>query len=386
MLFSAYIPHVLFGEGSIEKLGSIAKKYGKKALLIADPFLLRNGTIKRAEEILEKQGVVCVLFTRVEPNPSCFTVDEAAVIAREEKTRLIIAMGGGSSLDLGKAVAMMAINEGKSWDYTLRSDHEMRTPNGILPIVAIPTTAGTGSETTPFSVLNNPEIMEKSTIVNDLLYPLKAIVDPDLTYTMPPKLTASTGFDAFAHALESYISLKATPFTRMVAGEALRLSSTYLPRSVVDGTDKEARAKMAWAAVLGGTAISTIGVTMPHALGQPVGGLVGAPHGESVAACTVEILRRSAPHAINAFAEVADILNPGLSHLPAAKRAGALADMVARFLIDIGLTVRFSDFGFSEKDIDKAVTIAFTGYYFDMNCHPASMTRDQVRDIYRTCL
>jgi alcohol dehydrogenase class IV len=375
-----------FGEGQLQSVGKCVKEYGSKVLMTIDPFLETNGVGDKILASLAAADVQAIKFSQIEPNPSCFKVDEAGEICRAENCQLVLAVGGGSALDFAKAVAVVAMNSGSSWDYTERSDHEIKRPKDALPVIAVPTTSGTGSEATPFAVLNNTKLKEKSTIVSDKIFVTKAIVDPEITYSMPPRLTASTGFDVFAHALESYISLAATPFSRIVAKEAMTIVTEYLPQAVANGGNSKARAKMAWASVLGGASITYVGVTLPHSLGQPVGGLCGAPHGESVAACLVEILKMSYTANPEVFADITAIMDPSLCDLSVKKRAALCPEVIQSFLDDIKLRIRFSDFGMTEKDIDKVTSIALTGYYFDIKCHPKQVTEADIRALYAACL
>lgn len=384
--FKGRIPRFEFGEGKLSAIGKAAKKYGRKAILTIDPFLDSGGAGKKIIRLLAEEGIDVVSFAEIEPNPSCFAADRAAQIARDSKADMVIAAGGGSAIDFGKAVSVIAVNPGSSWDYTERSDHKILRPETALPLIALPSTSGTGSEATPFAVLNNTSIREKSTIVSERIYAAEAIIDPELTYTMPRRLTASTGFDAFAHCLESFISLEATPFTRMAAREGMRIIAENLPRAAADGADREARAGMAWGSLLGGAAISCIGVVLPHSLGQPVGGFCGAPHGESVAACMVEVLKISYGSNIAAFAEISRIMDPSTESLPPGKRAAACPELVQKFLDDIGLKIRFSDFGLGRGDIDKVTAIAMTGYYFDIKNHPLAVTEADIKELYGRCL
>lgn len=384
--FTGYMPLIEVGEGILGEIGAIAKEYGDKAILTIDPFLDQIGVSTKIETSLKDVGIQVVKCTEIEPNPSCFAIDRASAVAKAEECKMVIAVGGGSAIDFGKAVSVVAVNEGSSWDYTERADHEVRRPATTLPVIAIPTTSGTGSETTPFAVLNNTEIKEKSTIVNNAIFAKKAIIDSELMCSMPRRLTASTGFDAFAHCLESYISTAATPFSKMTAAEGMKIIVKHLPIAVEDGDNKESREQMAWASALGGLAISQIGVTLPHSLGQPVGGFKGAPHGESVAACMVEILRMSYKSNPSVFAEISDILDPENSVADVDKRAAQCPDLVQQFLDTIGLDVKFSDWGLTEADIDKVTHIALTGYYFDINCHPQKVTEEDIKALYLKCL
>ena len=384
--FRCHLPRTEFGPGKLDALDGLVKHLGKRAFLAIDPYLDESGLSARIARNLAMSSIEVVKFTKIQPNPSCVGADEGAILARDSGCDFVIAAGGGSTIDFGKGVAVLAANPGTCWRYTERSDHEVLRPEKTLPIVAIPTTAGTGSEATHFAVFNNPERHEKSTIVSVEIFPYLALVDPELTYSMPPRLTAATGFDALAHAIEALISVNTTPFARLTALEAIRLIATNLPQAVVDGANTEARAAMAWAALLAGAAIASGGVALPHAMGQPVSGLTGAPHGGSVAACMTNILDFSWPAATERFAAIAEALDPSIGELPLVARAERCSLLVDRLLSAIDLQVRFSDFGMTEDDIDKATHIAMTGYYFDISCHPMKITEDDIRRIYRECM
>jgi alcohol dehydrogenase class IV len=385
-MFRCYMPQVEFGIGKSASVGALARERGRKAFLAIDPFMDSQGLGNKIVELLRVEGVEAIKYTDIQPNPDCQKVDEAGVRAREAKCDVVVGVGGGSALDFAKGVSVVAKNPGSSWDYTERSDHAIKRPQSTLPMIAIPTTSGTGSETTAYSVLNNSRIKEKSTIVSDKIFPSVSVVDPELTLSMPRRLTAATGFDAFAHALESYMSLKASPFSKLVALEAMKIIHRFLPEAVANGGNIQAREQLAWAATLGGTSIANIGVTLAHSLGQPVGGLCGAPHGESLAACTVEILKRSYLSNPTVFAEITAALDPTTQSLTTRQRAERCPGIVAQLLEDVGLRVRFRDFGMVEKDIEKATKIAVTGYYFDIACHPLKVTEADIKDIYTSCL
>ncbi len=386
-MFRCSLPPIHFGCGSLAQLGALAAGLGRQALLAVDPYLDRNGVADEIVGLLGAAGVGCLKWTDIQPNPSCLVADRAAEAARSAGCDLVVAAGGGSAIDFGKGVAILVGNPGNCWDYTERKDHTVRRPlQPVLPLLAIPTTAGTGSEATPFAVFNNPLIHEKSTIVSDRIYPAAAIVVPDLMRSMPPRLTASTGFDAFAHALESFISLQANAYTRLVAREAMQLIVRWLPTAVADGQNRPARENLAWASTLAGSAIARIGVTLPHSLGQPVSGLCGAPHGESVAACMVQVLEFSYQKDLDRFADLAAAIDPTLSGQPVALRAAQCPALVRRLLDDIGLSVRYGDFGLTRDLIPQATRIALTGYYFDIGCHPCPVSETDITNLYLACL
>lgn len=384
--FRCHLPRTEFGEGRLIELGDHVRPFGQRALLALDPYLDRIGLGDRIEGILDDAGITATQFTDIQPNPSCFAADEAASLARDRGCEFVIAVGGGSTIDLGKGVAVLAANPGSCWQYTERTDHEVLRPRRVLPIVAVPTTSGTGSEATHYAVFNNPAIREKSTIVSPKVFPELAIVDPELTYSMNRDLTASTGFDALAHAIEAVISANTTPFARLTGLEAIGLIARHLPAAVADGNNRQARAAMSWAAALAGAAIASGGVALPHAIAQPVSGLTGAPHGASIAACMTNILSFSCSAAPERFAAIAETLQPTNGALPEDEQARLCPTLVESLMDEIGLRVRFSDFGMTENDIDKATHIALTGYSYDIACHPKLVTEDDIKRVYRECL
>jgi alcohol dehydrogenase class IV len=384
--FRCHLPRTEFGAGRLEELGDLAGQLGQRALLAIDPYLEQIWLGDRVDGILGDAGITAIRFSDIQPNPSCFGADEAASLARESEVEFVIAVGGGSTIDFGKGVAVLAANPGTCWQYTERSDHEVLRPARVLPIVAVPTTSGTGSEATHYAVFNNPAIREKSTIVSPKVFPVLALVDPALTYSMPSSLTASTGFDALAHAIEAVISVHTTPFARLTGIEAIGLIARHLPTAVNDGIHTEARAAMSWAAVLAGAAIASGGVALPHAIAQPVSGLTGAPHGASISACMTTILSFSYEAAPEQFAAVAEALQPTNGALPIHEQARLCPTLVESLMDQIGLRVRFSDFGMTEADIDKATHIALTGYSCDIECHPMPVSEEDIKRVYRECL
>jgi len=384
--FRCRLPRTEFGAGRLGELGDLARPLGRRALLAVDPYLDKIGLGDRVDDILGCAGIAAIRFTDIQPNPSCFGADRAASLARDGNVDLVIAVGGGSTIDFGKGVAVLAANPGTCWQYTERSDHEVLRPAGVLPIVAVPTTAGTGSEATHYAVFNNPAIREKSTIVSPQVFPELALVDPELTYSMPPSLTASTGFDALAHAIEAVISVNTTPFARLTGIEAIGLIARHLPTAVAEGSDIEARAAMSWAAALAGAAIASGGVALPHAVAQPVSGLTGAPHGASIAACMTNILAFTYAAAPEQFAAIAEALQPTNGALPVNEQAKLCPTLVESLMDQIGLRVRFSDFGMTEDDIDKATHIALTGYSYDIECHPMPVSAEDNKRVYKECL
>ena len=385
--FKCVVPRVLFGAGQRKELGACAAEWGRKAFLALDPFLEQSGAGAEIEQLLRAAGLAVAKYSRIDPDPDCFAADEAAALARREGCDLVVAVGGGSALDFGKGVAVVAGNPGTAWQHTRRKDHTPLVPGpGTLPVVALPSTAGTGSEMTHYAVFSNPQLREKSTIVSERIIPRAALVDPELTYSCPPRLTALTGVDVLAHAIEAYINVSSSAFARLVSIEAIRLVGAWLTQAVADGANPEPRQQMAWASALGGIAIAHANPTLPHALGQAAGGFVHAPHGATVAACLAAIMRLSHEAAPQSFADIAAALEPAAAALPLADRAARSAVLVDELLDTIGARVRFGELGLRGEDIERVTRIALTAYATGISLHPKKVDEREIVRIYQSCL
>ena len=267
--FQFFVPtKALFGFGKLRTLHEQALP-GKKALLIISngKSTKANGYLARTEDELHQAGVETVLFDQIEPNPLKSTVMKGAAAARENGCDFLVALGGGSCMDAAKAIAVMATNDGDLWDYISQGTGKGK-PIAVkpLPIVAITTTAGTGSETDAGGVITNEETNEKTPIKGPQLFPVLAIIDPELMMTVPPKYTAYQGFDALYHNIEGYLSNKASLMSEMVALEAIRQISGSIAAAVKDGSDKVARERMAFANYLGGIEMCLSGNMSEHSL------------------------------------------------------------------------------------------------------------------------
>jgi alcohol dehydrogenase len=255
MRFQYYMPtRLLFGVGEIRKLKR-APLPGKKALVVigASGAMRSSGYLDTVIGFLEGRGVENVVYDEILPNPISDHVDEGARMAREKCCDFILGLGGGSTIDSAKSIALMASNAGVYWDYIFGGTGGCKAaPNRALPIVAIPTTAGTGTEVDPWTVITKTDTHEKIGWGRDDTFPTLAIVDPGLMVSVPPKITAYTGMDAFFHAAEAYVSTARQPSSDAFALEAISLIAENLPKAVRDGTDLEARTKLAWASTAAG--------------------------------------------------------------------------------------------------------------------------------------
>ncbi len=275
-----YPTSVKFGAGRISELGQAVKSAGmKKPLLVTDPVLAKLPITARALEVLEADGVAAKVFSEVKPNPVASNVEAGVAVYRAGGHDGVIAFGGGSGLDAGKVIAFMAGQKRPMWDFEDIGDWWTRAdPAGIAPIVAVPTTAGTGSEVGRAGVITDEASHTKKVIFHPLMMPKVTICDPELTVGMPKMITVGTGMDALAHCLEAYCGPFYHPMADGIAVEGIRLVKEYLPRATADGQDLEARAHMMSAAAMGATAFQkALGAI--HALSHPVGAMYDTHHG-----------------------------------------------------------------------------------------------------------
>jgi alcohol dehydrogenase len=282
MSFDYYIPtKILFGAGKLNQLADEPLP-GKKALIVisAGTSMRKFGYLERLEALLVQQDIASVVYDKILPNPIKEHVMEGASLAKETGCDFVIGLGGGSSIDAAKAIAIMAVNPGDFWDYIgSGSGKGQPLENGALPIVAITTTAGTGTEADPWTVITNGE--EKIGFGDpSCTFPVLSVVDAALMTSVPPMLTAFQGFDAFFHAVEGYIANIATPMSDLYALESIRLVAKYLPRAVADGTDMDARENVALANTLSGMVESTSCCISEHSLEHAMSGIhPELPHG-----------------------------------------------------------------------------------------------------------
>ena len=309
------------GCGAIARLGQEAATFGKKALLVLDPGLSKAGLEEKITAPLKDGGIAFELFQDFVQEPEPDQADNAAQKAKAAGCDLVIGVGGGSAMDLAKAAAVLVTNDGKAVDYIGVG----LVPKPGLPTIMMPTTSGTGSEVTWTAVFTRRADKAKGGINSPYLYPSLALLDPELTVTVPPAMTAATGMDALCHAIESYTSVKANPLSDMVALEAIGLISENLPIAYADGRNLEARENMAIGSLLAGMGLASAGVTAVHALSYPLGAIYGIPHGLANAILLPHVMSYNClgdPEKFALVAEVMDENTDGLSPREAAKLAG----------------------------------------------------------------
>ena len=340
---------VICEPGAIKKLGAIVKEQiGKRVLIVTDPGLIKAGLLTSATDSLDQAGVEYKVFDGVVADPPVAVVEAALADARSAEIDGVIGFGGGSSMDIAKLIALL-IGGGEKLDdiYGVGMAKGQR-----LPLIQIPTTAGTGSEVTPISIITVGEAEKKGVVAPQLL-PDVALLDAELTLGLPAPVTAATGVDSMVHAIESYTSASANnnPVSRTLAREALRLLGANIETAVKDGRNVQARSNMLLGAMLAGQAFANSPVAAVHALAYPIGGIFHVPHGLSNALVLPHVMRFNASACAEAYATLAPDAFPDLATVPEAQRADEFINRLEALSADIGLEQTLREVGIGESDL-----------------------------------
>lgn len=339
-----------FGSGCFSDAARLARRLGKHALVVTSRTAMeRLGYTEQLTSDLRRQGIASTCFNRVRLSPTTDDVDRGAALARRVGADLVIGLGGGSPIDCAKAIAAVAPGIRPAVDY-LYGRAEVTAE--ALPIMAIPTTAGTGSEMNKAAIVTDPQRHFKDGIRSRHLFPRVAIVDPELMHSLPRDVTAQTGFDAMTHAVESYVSPKARPETDALALGAIKRVSEFLPVAIEEPHNAAARNKLAWASTTMGINLATVGSCFPHRADKALCALhPEIPHGQSVALFYPYWLKSCYSGNVERFAVVAETIRPRAASLSAGSRAAAVMEIVAEFIRRIGLGKRMADFGVIADEI-----------------------------------
>jgi alcohol dehydrogenase class IV len=301
---------VLYGAGCIEKIGEIIAKHGRtNALIVTDDTIVRNGTVASLDKVLKSAGIISSVYSGVNTEPNDSHVEDGLIALREHKCDLIIGLGGGSPIDTAKAIAIMATNPGKITNYEGR---DIKIPNQRMFLVAIGTTAGTGSEVTRAAIITDKKRSVKMVIKDEMVRPDIAVCDPILTISMPSAVTAATGMDALAHAIEGSISLETQPMSEIFGLEAIKLISRSLPKAWANGKDLDARSDMMLAQLLAGFAFGISATCSGHGLARPFGAQFHVPHGLCNAFFLPEAMEFTLPACPDKFARMADVMGENI--------------------------------------------------------------------------
>lgn len=372
---------ILFGAGKRAMIGELAAGLGKKALIVTTKEPWVASVVEQIDKKLREHGVSNVVFDGVVPNPTVESVNLGTSAGRESAVDLVIGLGGGSAIDSAKAIAVALGHGGDAWEYRL---WQKPITKKTLPLIAVSTTSGTGSEVTPFAVITNPEQHLKFALVSRNICPTVAIVDPTLTLTVPEHITASTGFDAYAHAFESTLNKTANDYTDTQSYWAMRVIAENLPKALENGKDLKARSQLALASTVAGLCIANVGCTLSHGIGVAISGhCPRITHGESLAITyprVAELTWRAAPkqHAIVTWQ-----LLPGSKSLNEEEAAAKSAEAFDLFLRKIGMRFGMADLGVPESMLDSICEGSFA--LPDYEGHPVVLDKAGMRSLLQDC-
>ncbi|MBM2715141.1 iron-containing alcohol dehydrogenase [Mesorhizobium caraganae] len=373
----SYPTAIKFGTGRIKELADHCEAVGiTKPLLVTDRGLSTMAITREALDILDAASLGRAMFADVDPNPTDRNLEAGVRAFKDGGHDGVVAFGGGSGLDLGKAIAFMAGQSRPVWDFEDIGDWWTRAnPYGIAPIVAVPTTAGTGSEVGRASVVTNSQTHTKKVIFHPKLLPSVTICDPELTVGMPKVITSGTGMDALAHCLEAYCSPFYHPMSQGIALEGMRLVKEYLPRAYKDGTDIEARAHMMSAAAMGAVAFQK-GLGAIHSLSHPVGAIYNTHHGMTNAVVMPPVLTFNRPAIEAKIASAA-------AYLGIAGGFDGFFDYVLRLREELGVPDKLSTMGIAPDRIDELSAMAIDDPSADGN--PVPMTLENTKALFKDC-
>jgi alcohol dehydrogenase len=370
---------VIFGEKSISKLPAILTSRGlSNVLLVSDRGLEAAGMVKKITDILEASSIKYSLFLDVEANPSCDTVDNGTAIYNSNGLNGIVCLGGGSPMDTAKAIAILATNGGKIQDY--EGANKFQGPT--VPIVAIPTTAGTGSEVTPFAVITDKKINYKLTVFSYEIVPEVALLDPEMIATLPPIVAAATGIDALTHAVEAYLSRASSPFSDGMAEQAMDLIGKNIRLFVANRGDVEAASGMLLGSMFAGIAFSWARLGDCHAMAHPLGGFFGVPHGIANAVLLPTVLEFNALADKGKYQKIYNYIKRGRnssSFMPE-----MLISELKELLIQLGIPKTLSEVGVKQELIhDMAVDAMKSG---NIMINPRQTTLADIEALYQKAL
>ena len=377
------MPKVIWAApGSVEKVGSEAVRLGaSQVLIVATAALVETGIVARVEPLFAAAGLGTTVYPDVPPEPDAESLDPVLALVRSGGFDLVVGLGGGSAIDAAKAAALIGPNGGNAGDYFGTE----RVPQPGLPVIAIPTTSGTGAEATPNAIFTDTRDQVKKGIVSAYMFPEVAIIDSELTLTLPAAITAATGMDALTHAIESFTSTRATPLTDMWAAEAIRLIGRSIRTAVFQGSNLTARAGMALGSHYAGISIANAGTGAVHPMAYPLGGQFHVPHGIANATLLPHVLRWNVQGDPAKFARVAALLGEKTAGLGDMEAADLAVGCVARLSRDLGIPSGVSAFGVKDLHLPAMAAAAHATRRL-MDNNPRDLTQNQVEQIYQEAL
>ena len=365
-----------FGAGSIKKVPAIIERFScKKVLIVTDQGVVKAGILKKITELFDQESIDYSIFDEVESDPNTRVIEKIYNIAKKKEIDIIVAIGGGSPMDASKGVSLLTGNQGRLQDYAGVNKVKKKG----IPLIAIPTTAGTGSEVTIFAVLSDLEANTKFTVTSSLIAPDLALLDPELTLTLPPNMTAATGLDALTHAIEAYTSLISEPISDVMALEAMRLIYRYLPRAVNNGTDLQARTMMLQAELMAGMAFNNAFLGLSHAIASPLGALFHVPHGVANAVMLPYVMKFNYMAAPEKYIEIARAFGVKVAGNDIYEDAYKAVEAVEKLICLCGMPRKLREVGVKEELLDQVAKDSLLSVQLKFNCRKANEA--QIREV-----
>ena len=372
-----------FGPGARQELPEAIRRLGKsKPLIVTDKGLLQFGVAAMVTDVLDKAGIPYTIFSDVKPNPTVSNVNAGIKAFKEAGADMLVAIGGGSSIDTAKAVGIVVANPEFADIVSLEGCAP--TKHKSVPIIALPTTAGTAAETTINYVIIDEQKQKKMVCVDPNDIPAVAIIDAELMYSLPAGLTAATGMDALTHAIEGYITKAAWELSDMFEIEAIRMISRHLPVAVSDPRNPEGRNGMAVAQYVAGMAFSNVGLGLVHGMAHPLGSLFDIPHGVANAVLLPTVMEFNKPCCVEKYGKIAEAMGVNISGMTPDEAAQAAVDAVKALSARVGIPARLSDLGIKEADVEPLSLQAIEDVCTPGN--PREVALDDIRALYRSLL
>jgi alcohol dehydrogenase len=368
----------VFGEGSVQEAGELAKTLKvKKIMIVTDKFLAHNGMADKISDIYKKAGIQVHIFGGAEPNPTDKNVADGIKAYKENDCNAIVSLGGGSSHDCAKGIGLIAANGGNIKDF----EGVDKSNNDMIPLMAINTTAGTASEITRFCIITDTERKVKMAIVDWRVTPQISINDPELMVGMPPALTAATGMDALTHAIEAYVSTMANPLTDTAALKAITMITQYLPKAVANGEYMKARDNMAYAQYLAGIAFNNASLGYVHAMAHQLGGFYNLPHGVCNAILLPYVESFNLMSNLNRFRDIVEAMGENITGLSTDDAAVKAIKAIERLSKQVGIPRNLKSLGVKPEDFAVMAENAQKDV-----CHltnPRKATKEEIIELYR---
>lgn len=372
-----------FGPGARKVLPEAIQRLGKKkALVVTDKGLIQFGVAKMVTDVLDEAGVAYDVFSEVKPNPTVKNVQDGVAAFKASGADLLVAIGGGSAMDTAKGIGIVVANP--EFADVVSLEGCAPTKNKSVPMVALPTTAGTAAETTINYVIIDEEKKKKMVCVDPNDIPAVAVIDAELMYSLPRSLTAATGMDALTHAIEGYITKGAWEMSDMFEIEAIRMISRYLPVAVDEPQNPEGRNGMAVAQYIAGMAFSNVGLGLVHGMAHPMGSLFDVPHGVANALLLPTVMEYNMPECIDKYPRIAEAMGVDIKGMTPQEASQAAVDAVRALAIRVGIPQHLSDLGIKESDIPALAEQAIADVCTPGN--PRECSLEDIKALYRQVL